>query len=303
MWNTVLENIMVNLGGMNMSKKIRVAVVGCGNLGSYARNAVPLESDMELAAVIDYGMNIDDFLPFDVALLCVPSLSMSEVAEQYMSRKIAVVDSFDFHGVDLWQHKIKLDEIAKKYNTSAIVSAGWDPGLDSIIRTTFALAIPKGITYTDFGPGMSLGHSVAARSVEKVKDAVAVTYPLGSGKHRRIVYVVLEKDADIGKVKAQIAAHPYFCHDELSIQVVDNLDCVHDYGHGAHIERKGIAGNTHNQRMCFSTSLNNPAVTSQIMVMSARAVVKQKPGAYTMIEIPLIDYFSESLERIVKNHL
>ena len=61
-------------------------------------------------------------------------------------------------------------------------------------------------------------------------------------------------------------------------------------GHGVVIERKAVSGQTHNQLMRFEMRINNPALTAQIMVSAARASVKQQPGAYTMLEIPIIDY-------------
>ena len=36
-------------------------------------------------------------------------------------------------------------------------------------------------------------------------------------------------------------------------------------------------------------SINNPALTGQILVAAARAVLRQRPGCYTMIEIPPVD--------------
>ena len=46
---------------------------------------------------------------------------------------------------------------------------------------------------------------------------------------------------------------------------------------------------TQNQRFEFNMSINNPALTAQILVGVARASFKQAPGAYTMIDIPVIN--------------
>ncbi|HBK68517.1 MAG TPA: diaminopimelate dehydrogenase, partial [Firmicutes bacterium] len=46
--------------------------------------------------------------------------------------------------------------------------------------------------------------------------------------------------------------------------------------------------------------VNNPALTAQVMVASARAGFKQKPGCYTMIEIPLIDYLYGERDSLIK---
>jgi diaminopimelate dehydrogenase len=46
--------------------------------------------------------------------------------------------------------------------------------------------------------------------------------------------------------------------------------------------------------------INNPALTAQVMVAAARASLKQEPGAYTLLEIPLIDYFSDDPDELIK---
>ena len=85
-----------------------------------------------------------------------------------------------------------LNLFAQKHETVAIVSAGWDPGSDSIVRTLMQAMAPSGLTYTNFGPGMSMGHSVAVRAIEGVKNALSVTIPTGTGIHRRMVYIEIQ---------------------------------------------------------------------------------------------------------------
>ncbi len=148
---------------------------------------------------------------------------------------------------------------------------------------------PKGLSYTNFGPGMSMGHSVCARSKDGVKNALSVTIPLGEGIHRRMVYVELEDGATLEQVTKEIKADPYFSHDETHIMAVESVDAVRDMGHGVNLVRKGVSGTTPNQRMEFSMSINNPALTGQVLVNVARASMHLQPGCYTMIEIPVID--------------
>ena len=105
----------------------------------------------------------------------------------------------------------------------AIVSAGWDPGTDSIVRAVFEAMAPRGITYTNFGPGMSMGHSVAARAVEGVRDALSLTTPAGQGAHRRMVYVELEPGASLAQVTDAILADPYFKNDDTRVFAVPLL--------------------------------------------------------------------------------
>lgn len=63
--------------------------------------------------------------------------------------------------------------------------------------------------------------------------------------------------------------------------------------------RKGVSGRTQNQRFEFNMSINNPALTAQILVGVARASMKQRPGAYTMIEVPVIDLLPGDREELI----
>jgi diaminopimelate dehydrogenase len=71
--------------------------------------------------------------------------------------------------------------------------------------------------------------------------------------------------------------------------------------HGVMMERNGVSGTTHNQHLQFELRVNNPALTAQVMVSAARATTKQKPGCYTMIEIPAVDFLCGDVETFVTN--
>ena len=158
---------------------------------------------------------------------------------------------------------------------------------------------PEGVSYTNFGPGRSMGHSVAVRAIEGVRDALSMTIPLGTSIHRRMVYVELEEGADFKAVEAAIKADAYFVNDETHVQQVPCVAELNDVGHGVNLTRKGVSGKTHNQLFEFNMKINNPALTAQVLVNVARASMKQQPGAYTMIEIPVIDYLPGDRETLI----
>ena len=296
--------------------KIRVVVVGYGNIGKYAVEAVNESSDMELVGVVRRKSSVDkvtaelaeipvvcdvkELGKIDVALLCSPTRSIPETAEQYLALGINTVDSFDIHGDALWNLRAKLDASGKKHNAVAIVSAGWDPGSDSVVRTLMEAMAPKGITYTNFGPGMSMGHTVAAKSKVGVRNALSMTIPTGTGIHRRMVYVELESGADFANVEQAIKTDAYFAKDQTIVTQVDNVDALLDMGHGVLMERKGVSGITHNQLLEFRMKINNPALTAQIMVACGRATLRQQPGAYVMPEIPVMDLLHGDRETLIK---
>lgn len=291
---------------------IRTAVVGYGNIGKYAVEAVQAAPDLELAGVVrrqahptpeladvPVVADIKELGRVDVALLCTPTRSVPQYAAGILAKGINTVDSYDIHGklVDL---RRELDQIAKKHNTVAVVSAGWDPGTDSLIRALLSFMAPKGITYTNFGPGMSMGHSVAVRAVDGVADAISITVPVGTGVHRRLVYVQLAPGADFKVVEQAIKTDPYFVNDQTDVYQVEDVSQLIDVGHGVVIERKGVSGKTSNQLFKYEMRINNPALTAQIMAACARASVKQEPGAYTMLEIPIIDYLYGDRETLLR---
>ena len=235
----------------------------------------------------------------DVAILATPTRKVEEHALEALSLGINTVDSFDIH-TKIPALRATLSEAAIKAGKACIISAGWDPGTDSMVRAIVEACAPKGITYTNFGPGMSMGHSVAVKAIEGVEDALSMTIPTGQGVHRRMVYVQVKPGYDFEKISAAIKADPYFASDETHVFEVESVDALKDMGHGVNLIRKGVSGKTQNQNFRFMMSINNPALTGQILVSAARAVLRQKPGCYTMIEIPPVDLLPGDRDNWVK---
>ena len=287
--------------------KYRIAVVGFGNVGREVFHAIEESPDMETAGIVirnpkkiqatkkivgDVPVTTDvrELGKVDVAVLSIPSRSIAEVAPRFLEMGINTVDSFDIHGDDVISLREKLDEAAKAHDSVAVISAGWDPGSDSIVRALVEVVAPRGLTYTNFGPGMSLGHTVVVKAIEGVEDALSMTIPQGHGLHKRLVYVQVKEGYDFDKIAEAVKTDPYFIHDETHVYKVDDVKSLIDKGHGVHIQRKGVSGTTHNQRIEFIMSICNPAAAGQIRVAAARASLRQRPGCYTLLEIPIIDF-------------
>ncbi len=284
-------------------KKTRAAVVGYGNIGRYAVQALEASADFEIAGIVrrqgaegkpselaayKVVKDITELDDVDVAILATPTRSCEEYARKIVPLGINTVDSFDIHG-RICQYREAMMPICKEHNAVSVIAAGWDPGSDSVVRTLMQSLAPKGLSYTNFGPGMSMGHSVCVRSKNGVKDALSMTIPLGEGIHRRMVYVELEDGASLEDVTQDIKADPYFSSDETHVFAVPSVDAVRDMGHGVNLVRKGVSGKTQNQRLEFNMSINNPAMTGQVLVNVARASMRLQPGCYTMVEIPVVD--------------
>ena len=284
-----------------MDKK-RIAIVGYGNIGRFTLEAVEASPDFEIAGIIRRNPadradipagipvvgSIKELPKVDVAILATPTRSVEEHAKEILAMGINTIDSFDIH-TQIPALRKRLDAVAKAGYVVSVLSAVWDPGSDSVVRALLEAIAPKGITYTNFGPGMSMGHTVAVKSKEGVKDALSMTIPLGTGIHRRMVYVELEPGYELEKVAKSIKEDPYFASDETHVMAVESIDALKDMGHGVNMVRKGVSGKTQSQRFEFDMVINNPALTAQILVACARATFRLSPGCYTMIEIPVLD--------------
>ena len=296
-------------------KKIRAAIVGYGNIGHYTLQALEAAPDFKVAGIVrrngaenrpeelkayEVVKDITELKDVDVAILATPTRKVEEYAKKILAMGINTVDSFDIH-TQITSLRRSLDESAKAGNAVSIISAGWDPGSDSIVRTMLEAIAPKGITYTNFGPGMSMGHTVAVKAIDGVQAALSMTIPTGTGIHRRMVYIEVKEGYEFEKVAAAIKADAYFVNDETHVIQVPSVDALLDMGHGVNLTRKGVSGKTQNQLFEFNMRINNPALTGQVLVCVARASMKQRPGCYTMIEIPVIDLLYGDRETLISH--
>ena len=288
--------------------KITVAVHGLGNIGRHVVDCLSVAPDMECLGVIRRPASIGkknldlkglpDFGSFDdlvahkgkprVVILCGPSRSVPGDAEFYLGKGVCTVDSFDIH-TEIPTLCNTLDSVAKKNAVASICAAGWDPGTDSVLRALFEAMTPAGTTFTNFGRGRSMGHSVAARAIDGVADATSITIPIGGGRHARLVYVLPQNGASFESIKAALAKDPYFAHDPLDVREVktpEDMALVADNSHGVLMERIGASGTVSNQRLSFDMRIDNPALTAQVLVSCSRAVTRMPSGCHTLIDVP-----------------
>jgi diaminopimelate dehydrogenase len=287
--------------------KVKIVIVGLGKLGEGILEAASIAPDIEVVGAVEPESRLHlaskgvpivrdiaelDAGPIDIVILSIPTKSVTEVAPRYHELGLSTVDCFDMHQEANWNHFRRMRESALKHHVRVLTSGGTDPGFSSMVRALFQIPAPRGITYTNYGPGTSMGHSVAVKSVPGVKDGIAITIPKGFGLTRRDVFVQVEEGADRQKIEKDILADEYFSHDETRVYFVNRVDLLYDNGHKVAIERKGVAGRTHNQHFRFETVFNNSAITGQLLVACARALNKRPPGIYTMIDMPLRDFLT-----------
>ncbi|MDR2570339.1 MAG: diaminopimelate dehydrogenase [Oscillospiraceae bacterium] len=307
--------------------KLRIGIAGYGNVGRGAAMAVAANADMELVAIFTRrdpkSLKIDNnaaVLPIDsaeamvgkidVLLLC--GGSATDLPEQgpQLAAMFNTVDSYDNHA-KIPEYMASIDSVAK--NTTAIVSAGWDPGLFSMMRAQYEAVVPTGSTYTFWGKGVSQGHSDAIRRVKGVKNAVQYTIPVDDAicavrsgvmptlkpreKISRDCYVVLEPDANKDDVEKVIKTMPnYFADYNTTVTFIDEDELIAKHSnmpHGGMVIRSGQSGESgqNNHVLEFSLKLDsNPEFTGSIMAVYARAAYRMSReglyGAKTVFDVP-----------------
>lgn len=308
-----------------MSKKIKVGIIGYGNLGRGAEAAISQQKDMELVAVFSRRGQVETLHPetaslhideveaykdkIDVMLLCGGSATDLPEQTPYYARMFNTVDSFDTHA-KIPEYYASVDEVAKKHGHLSIISVGWDPGLFSINRVIGEAVLQQGSTYTFWGKGLSQGHSDAVRRVEGVKDGVQYTLPseeamdqvragenpdLSAGeRHKRECFVVLDAGADPAKVEKDIKTMPnYFADYDTTVHFISEEELRRDHQkmpHGGFVIHSGQTGEGNKQVVEFSLKLeSNPEFTASVLVAYARAAYRLhqegQTGAKTVYDI------------------
>ena len=317
-------------------EKIRVGIVGYGNLGKGAEKAVREAEDMELVGiftrrnpkeiksktkVVEIKKIIDWKDKIDIMILCGGSASdLPEQAPEIL-QNFNTVDSFDTHA-KISQYLNKLDSIAKANKKTAIISAGWDPGLFSIQRLYGEAVLPDGKTNTFWGPGVSQGHSDAIRRIEGVEDAVQYTIPKENAikevkeknkdltikeKHLRRCYVVAKEGTNIKEIEEKIKKMPYYFSDyETEVNFIDKKEMKKHkkMPHAGLVITNGKTGKNKHIIEYKLTLDSNPEFTASIMTAFARATFTlYKQGSYgakTVFDIPPYMLTTKTRDEIMK---
>jgi diaminopimelate dehydrogenase len=286
----------------------RVALVGMGRVGTACARALEVARDMTLEAVVRRPEELAAPLPrgvprsvrcceagalgdVDVALLCVPRERVLDVATQILSRGVAVVEAGEFHGLAFQQHRDAIHREATRHHRPAVVGAGWDPGMLSLLLGWFALLVPKGRTNARPRTAVSLHHTTAARDVPGVRDALCSELRGSSGSEQRYVYVELEPGAEPERVSAALRADPLFLGEETVVLPVESVARLEEKGHGIVLERWGEAGGAAHQRLLFEARFDPVAITAEVMLAAARAVPALPPGAHGLQDLAASDLF------------
>ena len=308
----------------NPSPKIKIAIAGLGNLGQAAITRVNEQEDMQLVYLFsrrelelgglktkplesasEYAKDID------VLILCAGSATDLPELSVRLAKSFNLIDSFDNHA-KIPEHFLAVKNSAKSGQKLALISAGWDPGLFSMLRALGLAILPHGKSYTFWGPGLSQGHSDALRRVRGVKLAAQYTLPneellaqIASGKlleidpykaHKRSCFIVLEKGANAQEIEKEIVNMPnYFAPYKSSVTFIDEEEFFAKHStlpHAGCVWRLEQNQAENSAKIGFSLQLpSNPSFTAAVLVACARAVFrlhkKGQVGALSMLDIPI----------------
>lgn len=286
---------------MEMSKgqeKIKIAILGYGNLGKGAELAVLSAKDMQLTNIFTrrapeevkavrketrvLSAELLDkpgsgFEVPDVLLVCAGSATDLPILSPKYAEKYNIVDSFDNHA-EMQAHFDRVNRSALNGRRLALIAAGWDPGLFSMLRAMYEAMLPNGRSLTFWGEGISQGHSDAIRRLEGVVDARQYTVPKrelleeirrsafarendgslrtdegtvlmaeelerSESRHERKCFVSVEEDADRERIRNEIIHMPsYFEGYRTEVNFVTQQELYTNHGrlpHGGTVIRTG----------------------------------------------------------------
>lgn len=294
--------------------RIKIGIVGYGNIGKGVENAVQQNPDIELVAVFtrrsadsiklkSSGVKVEQISKvkeyvkkIDVMILCGGSATdLPEQGPEFASI-FNTVDSFDTHA-RIPEYFQKVNQAAKKSGKTSVISVGWDPGLFSMARMLFGAILPVGKNYTFWGKGVSQGHSDAIRRVKGVKNGIQYTIPIESAmnrvrsgenpeltvrqKHMRECFVVPQEGADLKQIESDIKTMPnYFSDYDTQVHFISDEELAKNHSrmpHGGFVIQSGTTGEkVINKHLAeFSIKLDsNPEFTANILVAYARAAYR-----------------------------
>ncbi len=325
---------------------MNIAILGYGNLGRGVECAVKANADAKLVGVytrrdpktvsiLTQGVpvrHVDEILEhkdeIDVLIICGGSATdLPKMTPEY-AKYFNVIDSFDTHA-RIPEHFANVDKAAKETGHTALISAGWDPGLFSLNRLYANCVLPKGSDYTFWGKGVSQGHSDAIRRIDGVKDGKQYTIPVEAAlekvrngenptlttreKHTRECFVVAEEGADLERIEKEIKTMPnYFADYDTTVHFIsqEELDKNHaGIPHGGFVIRSGNIGWEGENKAIIEYSLkldSNPEFTASVIVAYARAIARLNKegstGCKTVFDIAPA-YLSDMSAEDMRAHL
>lgn len=301
--------------------KIKIGILGYGNLGKGVECALKDNKDMVLVGIFTRrdpktieikteGVGVysyDEILEMkekiDVMIVCGGSSKDLPTMTPEIARHFNTIDSFDTHA-RIPAHFKNVDTSAKEGDNIAIISVGWDPGIFSLNRLYNDAILRNARGYTFWGKGVSQGHSDAIKTIEGVMDAKQYTVPIDSAledvreglnpkfipsdMHIRECFVVAKEGVDLKRIEETIKTMPnYFSDYSTRVNFISLEDFRKNHNtspHGGFVIKSAKTGWAYenNQSIEYKLKLDsNPEFNACILVAYARAAYKMKGRGIT----------------------
>ncbi len=278
-------------------RRQRLAVVGFGKLGSACVHALRECGDVELGGVVrragasgrlpaplaavPVATHLRDLGRIDAALLCVPPTAATAIARDALQLRVALIECAILEYAAAAAHYEAIATAARNHGVTAIVGAGWDPGMLPLLRQAFELLIPRGVTTTTTRPAVSLHHTEAVRSIKGVVDALVAEFHDAEQGLTRYVYAELAQGAAPAQVQAALDADPLFAGQRTLLFPVASVANLEQEGHGILLERRGTAARPGaHQNILFESRFDAATFAAQVMLDAARQLPELKPGLH-----------------------
>jgi len=281
-------------------KKIRLAIIGLGNLGRKCAEAIFADQATVLAGIVRRSgspaapwlkvpavTHISELKEVDAALICVPPDAVMGIAKDLLQSRIPVVECARLHGEAFLRHKSEIHRIALLHKVPAVVGAGCDPGALSLFRSYFALLAPHGHTETSLHTGPSLHHTLAAENIKDVRKALATELKSTGGTIQRYVYVELEPSADAAEVEHAIVNDPLFLDEQTLVFPVPSIAALEEPNRGVLLERRATSGDTWHSSFLLEARFDEAGLAARMMLAAARSLPTLQAGAYSPLDLPL----------------
>lgn len=281
-------------------KKMRLAIIGLGNLGRKCTEAIFADQTTELAGIVrrtvtssGFGLSvpvvthISELKEVDAALICVPADTVMGVAKDLLQSRIPVVECARIHGEAFLRHKSEIHRVALLHKVPAVVGAGCDPGALSLFRSYFALLAPHGHTEISLHTGSSLHHTLAAEGVKGVRKALATELKPTGGTAQRYVYVELEPSADAAEVERTIVNDPLFLDEQTLVLPVPSIAALEETNRGVLLERHGKPGDASHSSFLLEARFDEAGLAARMMLAAAQSLPALQTGAYSLLDLPM----------------
>ena len=287
-------------------KKRQIAVIGLGRLGRRCAELLLDDPTLALAGVVRRQPARVDWLgdtpvvdhvsalkEVDAALLCVPPEVVRGTAQDLMQRRLPVVECARLHGETFAAHHAEMQRMALLYRATAVVGAGGDPGILSLVRSQFALVIPHGHTQTSLHTACSMHHTLAAEGIEGVRKALSTELKTADARLQRYVYVELEAGADASAVEQAICRDPLYLDEQTLVFPVDSVADLEETNRGVLLERHAASSNSSHAALLLEARFNEVELAARMMLAAARALPLLQHGAWSLLDIPPLQLWGD----------